>query len=96
MTALVAWSILTAGIAIGLLMIGLRNWGGWLLLAVDSVAWTVYSAVRHESVVVHILHLVMIAISVYFAYRWGKATMSAEELEVDDARAPAPIARTDA
>jgi hypothetical protein len=79
MTPLVAWSILSAGVAIALIMIGLRNWGGWLVFAIDSVVWLVYSAVRHESVVVLIFDLLMIAITVYFAYRWGKIAISEEE-----------------
>jgi hypothetical protein len=79
MTPLVVWSILSAGAALALIMIGLRNWGGWLLFAFDSVAWLVYSAVRHELVVVLIFHVLMIAITVYFAYRWGKIAIGEEE-----------------
>jgi hypothetical protein len=80
MTPLVVWSILSAGAALALIMIGFRNWGGWLLFAFDSVAWLIYSAVRHESVVVLIFNVLMVAITVYFAYRWGKIAMSEEEL----------------
>jgi hypothetical protein len=79
MTPLVAWSILSAGVALALIMIGFRNWGGWLLFAFDSVGWLIYSAVRHESVAVLIFNLLMIAITVYFAYRWGKIAISEEE-----------------
>jgi multisubunit Na+/H+ antiporter MnhC subunit len=79
MTPLVAWSILSAGVALALIMIGYRNWGGWLVFAFDSVGWLVYSAVRHESVVVLIFNLLMTAITVYFAYRWGKIAISEEE-----------------
>jgi hypothetical protein len=80
MTPLVTWSILSgAGVVVALIMIGFRNWGGWLVFAFTSVAWLVYSAVQNESVVVHIFNLLMIAIAVYFAYRWGKTTISDEE-----------------
>jgi hypothetical protein len=79
MTPLVAWSIFGAGVALALIMIGFRNWGGWLVFAFVSVAWMVYSAVRHESVVVHIFNILLIAITVYFAYRWGKIAISEEE-----------------
>ena len=79
MTPLVVWSILSAGGALALIMIGFRNWGGWLLFAIDSVVWLVYSAVRHESVVVLIFNLLMIAIAVYFTYRWGKIAINEEE-----------------
>jgi hypothetical protein len=80
MTPLVAWSILSgAGVVLALIMIGLRNWGGWLVFAFTNVAWMVYSAVRNESIVVHIFNLLMIAITVYFAYRWGKTAVSEEE-----------------
>jgi hypothetical protein len=79
MTSLVAWSILSAGMALALIMIGFRNWGGWLVLAIDSVAWTVYSAVTREPVVVHIFNLLMVAITVYFAYRWGKIAFREED-----------------
>ena len=80
MTPLVAWSILSgAGVALALIMIGLRNWGGWLVFAFANVAWMVYSAIHHASVVVHIFNILMIAITVYFAYRWGKTTISEEE-----------------
>jgi hypothetical protein len=80
MTPLVAWSILSgAAVVVALIMIGLRNWGGWLVFAFTNVAWMVYSAVQNESVVVHIFNLLMIAITVYFAYRWGKTAVSDEE-----------------
>ena len=80
MTPLVAWSILSAaGVALALIMIGFRNWGGWLVFAIESAAWMVYSAVQQASVIVHIFNLGMIAITVYFAYRWGKTAMSQEE-----------------
>ena len=80
MTPLVAWSILSgAGVALALIMIGLRNWGGWLVFAFTNVAWMVYSAVHNASVVVHIFNILMIAITVYFAYRWGKTAISEEE-----------------
>ena len=80
MTPLVAWSILSgAGVALALIMIGFRNWGGWLVFAFANVAWMVYSAVQNASVVVHIFNILMIAITVYFAYRWGKTTISEEE-----------------
>jgi hypothetical protein len=89
MTPLVGWTILGVGIAIALVMIGMRNWGGWVVLVIDSVAWTVYSAVHHESVAVHIFNLIMIAITVYFAYRWGRIAINEEELRAD-AREPGP------
>ena len=80
MTPFVAWSILSgAGVALALIMIGFRNWGGWLVFAFVNVAWMVYSAIHNESVVVHIFNLLMIAITVYFAYRWGKTAISEEE-----------------
>jgi hypothetical protein len=80
MTPLVTWSILSgAGVVVALIMIGFRNWGGWLVFAIESAAWMVYSAVRQESVIVHIFNLLMIAITVYFAYRWGKTAVSEEE-----------------
>jgi hypothetical protein len=79
MTPLVAWSVFSAGVALALIMIGFKNWGGWLVFAFTSVAWMVYSAVNQESVVVHIFNILMIAIGVYFAYRWGKAAISEEE-----------------
>jgi len=80
MTPLVTWSILSgAGVVLALIMIGLRNWGGWLVFAIESAAWMVYSAVQNASVVVHIFNLLMIAITVYFAYRWGKTAVSEEE-----------------
>jgi hypothetical protein len=79
MTPLVAWSIISgAGVAVALIMIGSRNWGGWLVFAFVNVAWMVYSAITNESVVVHIFNLLMIAITVYFAYRWGKTAISEE------------------
>jgi hypothetical protein len=78
MTPMVAWAILSAGAAAALIMIGLRNWGGWLLLAVDNAGWLVYSAVNHESVIIHIFNLLMLFIAVYFTYRWGKIATSVE------------------
>ena len=78
-TPLLAWSIFGAGVALALIMIGFRNWGGWLVFAIGSVAWMVYSAVNQEPVVVHIFNLLMIAITVFFAYRWGKTTIGEEE-----------------
>jgi hypothetical protein len=85
MTPLVAWSILSAGAALALIMIGFRNWGGWLLFAFDSGGWLIYSAVRHESVVVLIFNVLLIAITVYFAYRWGKMAISEEERQESEA-----------
>ncbi len=79
MTSMVAWSVLSAGIGVALIMIGLRNWGGWLVFAIDNVAWMVYSAVNRESVVVHIFNILLLAITVYFAYRWGKTATSEAE-----------------
>lgn len=88
MTPLVGWSILSgAGVVLALIMIGFRNWGGWLVFAFDNVAWMVYSAVHNASVVVHIFNLLMIAITVYFAYRWAKTASSEEEQR--DAHDPA-------
>jgi hypothetical protein len=79
MTPLAAWSILSgAGIVLALIMIGFRNWGGWLVFAFDSIAWMVYSAAHHASVVVHIFNIGMIAIAVYFAYRWGRTAIAEE------------------
>jgi hypothetical protein len=80
MTPLVTWSILTgAGVLVALIMIGFRNWGGWLVFAIESAAWMVYSAVQNASILVHIFNLLMIAITVYFAYRWGKSAISEEQ-----------------
>jgi len=79
MTSIVAWSVLSAGIAVALIMIGLRNWGGWLLFAIVNVAWMVYSAVNHEPVVVHVFNIAMLVVTVYFAYRWGKTATSEAE-----------------
>jgi hypothetical protein len=80
MTPLVTWSILSgAGVAVALIMIGFRNWGGWLVFAFVSIAWLIYSAINHQSVVVHIFNILMIAITVYFAYRWGKTAIAEEE-----------------
>jgi hypothetical protein len=79
MAPLVAWSIFSAAVALALIMIGFKNWGGWLVFAFVSVAWLVYSAVNNESVVVHIFNILLIAITVYFAYRWGKTPTSEEE-----------------
>ena len=78
-TPLVAWSIFGAGVALALIMIGFRNWGGWLVFAIESTAWMVYSAVQNASILVHIFNLLMIAITVFFAYRWGKTTIGEEE-----------------
>ena len=80
MTPFVAWSILSgAGVALALIMIGVKNWGGWLVFAFINVAWMVYSAVNNQPVVVHVFNLLMIAITVYFAYRWGRNAASEEE-----------------
>ncbi len=80
MTPLVAWSIFAgAAVALALIMIGFRNWGGWLVFAFVSIAWLIYSAINHQSVVVHIFNVLMIAITVYFAYRWGRTTVNEEE-----------------
>ena len=80
MTPLVGWSLISgAGVFVALIMIGFRNWGGWLVFAFVSIAWLVYSAINHQSVVVHIFNILMIAIAVYFAYRWGKTATSEEE-----------------
>jgi hypothetical protein len=80
MTPLAAWSILSgAGVILALIMIGFRNWGGWLVFAFDNVAWMVYSAIHNASIVVHIFNLLMIAITVYFAYRWGRTATSEED-----------------
>lgn len=62
-----------------LIMIGFRNWGGWLVFAIESAAWMVYSAVQNASILVHIFNLLMIAVTVYFAYRWGKSAISEEQ-----------------
>ena len=88
MTPMVAWSILSAGAAAALIMIGLRNWGGWLLLAIDNAGWLVYSAVNHQSVVIDIFNIVMLFIAVYFAYRWGKAA-TGDEADASEARVEA-------
>ena len=80
MTPFVAWSIFSgAAVVVALIMIGYRNWGGWLVFAFNNVAWMVYSAIENASVVVHIFNLLMIAITVYFAYRWGRTATSEEE-----------------
>jgi hypothetical protein len=80
MTPFVAWSIFGgAAVVVALIMIGFRNWGGWLVFAFTNVAWLVYSAIQNESIVVHIFNLLMIAITVYFAYRWGKTAISEDE-----------------
>jgi hypothetical protein len=39
----------------------------------------VYSAVSGQPVVVHILNIAVLAISVFFAYRWGSSTTSEAE-----------------
>jgi hypothetical protein len=86
MTPVVAWSVLSgAGVLLALIMIGFRNWGGWLVFAVVNIAWMVYSAMHHASVVIHIFNLLMIAITVYFAYRWAKNAVS------DEAPAELPV-----
>ena len=80
MAPIVTWSIVGAAAAVALIMIGFRNWGGWLLLALATVISLVYAAVSQQSVVVHILNIVVLAISVFFTYRWaGSATSDAEE-----------------
>ena len=79
MTPVVTWSIISgAGVVLALLMIGFRNWGGWVVFAFTNVAWLVYSAINNASVVVHIFNILMIAITVYFAYRWAKIATSEE------------------
>ena len=85
MTPIVAWSILSAGAAVALIMIGLRNWGGWLLFAIDNAGWLIYSAVNHQSVVIQIFNLLMLFITVFFAYRWGKIAAS-EEVDTSETR----------
>ena len=79
MAPIVTWSIVGAAAALALIMIGFRNWGGWLVLALATVVSLVYSAVSHQSVVVHILNIVMLAISVFFTYRWASSATSEAE-----------------
>jgi len=79
MAPIVTWSIVGAAAALALIMIGFRNWGGWLLLALAAVVSLVYSAVSDQPVVVHILNIAALAISVFFAYRWGSSTTSEAE-----------------
>jgi hypothetical protein len=76
MAPIVTWSIVGAGAAVALLMIGFKNWGGWLVLALAAVVSLVYGAVSQQSVVVHILNIVVLAISVFFSYRWGSSATS--------------------
>ena len=76
MAPIVTWSIVGAAAAVALIMIGFRNWGGWLLLVLAAVVSLVYGAVSQQPVVVHILNIVGLAISVFFAYRWGSSTTS--------------------
>jgi hypothetical protein len=85
MTPLVVWSILSAFGVLALIMIGFKNWGGWLLFAFDSGGWLIYTAVRHEPVVVLIFNILLVAVTVYFAYRWGKMTISEEERQESEA-----------
>ena len=79
MAPIVTWSIVGAGAAVALIMIGFRNWGGWLLLTIATVVSLVYAAVSQQSVVVHILNILVLAISVIFAYRWGSSATSEAE-----------------
>jgi len=79
MAPIVTWSIVGAAGALALIMIGFRNWGGWLVLALAAVVSLVYAAVSHHSVVVHILNIAALAISVFFSYRWGSSTTSEAE-----------------
>ncbi|HSU35712.1 MAG TPA: hypothetical protein VLJ88_08630 [Propionibacteriaceae bacterium] len=79
MAPIVTWSIVGAGAALALVMIGFRNWGGWLLLAIATVVSLVYAAVTQQSTVVHILNIVVLAISVFFSYRWGSSATSEAE-----------------
>jgi hypothetical protein len=79
MAPIVTWSIVGAAAAVALIMIGFRNWGGWLLLALATVVSLVYAAVSQQSVVVHILNIVVLAISVFFTYRWASSATSEAE-----------------
>lgn len=74
MAPILTWSIVGAAAALALVLIGIRNWGGWFLLALAAVVSLVYSAVSGQPVVVHILNIAVLAISVFFAYRWGSST----------------------
>ena len=76
MTPIVTWSILGAAAAVALVMIGFRNWGGWLVLTIAAVVSLVYGAVSQQPVVVQILNIVVVAISVFFAYRWASSATS--------------------
>ena len=78
MGPIVTWSIVGAAAALALIMIGFRNWGGWFVLAIAAVVSLVYSAVRHESVVVHILNIVTLAVAVFFTYRWATTSATGE------------------
>jgi len=79
MAPIVTWSIVGAAAAVALIMIGFRNWGGWLLLALATVVSLVYAAVSQQSVVVHILNIVVLAISVFFTYRWASSATTEVE-----------------
>ena len=79
MAPIVTWSIVGAGAAVALIMIGFRNWGGWLLLTIATVVSLVYAAVSQQSVVVHILNILVLAISVFFSYRWASSATSEAE-----------------
>jgi len=79
MAPIVTWSIVGVAAALALIMIGLRNWGGWLVLAIAAVVSLVYSAVSHQVVVVHLLNILTLAISVFFTYRWASSTPSEAE-----------------
>jgi hypothetical protein len=79
MAPIVTWSIVGAGAAVALIMIGFRNWGGWLLLTIATVVSLVYAAVSQQSVVVHILNILVLAISVFFSYRWASSVTSEAE-----------------
>ncbi len=79
MAPIVTWSIVGGAAALALIMIGFRNWGGWLLLAIATVVSLVYAAVRNEVVVAHILNILVLAISVFFTYRWANSATSEAE-----------------
>jgi len=79
MAPIVTWSIVGAAAALALVIIGFRNWGGWLLLTLAAVVSLVYAAVSGQPVVVHILNIAVLAISVFFAYRWGSSPTSDPE-----------------
>ena len=76
MAPIVTWSIVGVGATVALIMIGFRNWGGWLLLTIATVVSLVYAAVSQQSVVVHILNILVLAISVFFSYRWASSGTS--------------------